>query len=60
MNYPVKTVKAIYQDQFRQYPNFHKTGSIRGMKKLYYGKEATLIKCGSYIYHVPMDIYNKY
>ena len=34
------------------YPSFHKTGSIAGMKKQYYGKDALLVKCGSYIYNV--------
>jgi len=34
------------------YPNFHKSGSIAGMKKQYYGKDALLVKCGSYIYNV--------
>ncbi len=35
-----------------QFPNFHKSGSIRGMKRLYYGHEALLVKCGDYIYNV--------
>ena len=43
-----------------QYPNFSKTGSIKGMKKLYYGKDATLIKCGNYIYNVPKEVWDKY
>lgn len=34
------------------YPNFDKSGSIRGMKKLHYGKDALLVRCGSYIYNV--------
>ena len=40
------------------FPNFHKSGSIRGMKKLYYGKNAMLVRCGEYIYNVTDDIYN--
>lgn len=42
------------------FPNFHKTGSIAGMKKLYYGKDALLVKSGSYIYNVTSqpDIYH--
>ena len=40
------------------FPNFHKSGSIRGMKKLYYGKNAMLVRCGDYIYNVTDDIYN--
>lgn len=34
------------------FPNFHRTGSIAGMKKLYYGKDALLVRCGSWIYNV--------
>jgi len=34
------------------FPNFHKSGSIRGMKKMYYGNDALLVKCGNYIYNV--------
>ena len=26
-----------------RFPNFHKTGSITGMKELYYGKNALLV-----------------
>lgn len=33
-----------------RFPNFHKSGSIRGMKKQYYGVAALLVRCGSYIY----------
>lgn len=35
-----------------KYPNFHVSGSIKGMKKLYYGKNALLVRQGSYIYNV--------
>ena len=34
------------------YPNFHKSGSIKGMKNLYYGKDAKLIQCGNFIFNV--------
>ena len=34
------------------FPNFSVTGSITGMKKKYYGEDALLIRCGSYIYCV--------
>lgn len=40
-----------------QYPNFSATGSIKGMKKQFYGKDALLIRSGSYIYKVPADVY---
>ena len=38
-----------------RFPNFHKTGSIKGMKAKYYGKNALLVKCGNYIYNVSSD-----
>lgn len=37
------------------FPNFHRTGSIAGMKKLYYGEDALLVRCGSYIYNVTSE-----
>lgn len=40
-----------------QYPNFHASGSIRGMKEKYYGKDALLVRSGDYIYNVPAEIY---
>ena len=38
-----------------RFPNFHKTGSVRGMRKLYYGKGCLLVRCGSYIYNVSAE-----
>lgn len=40
-----------------QYPNFSATGSIKGIKEKFYGKNALLVRCGSYIYNVPSEIY---
>lgn len=34
------------------FPNFSASGSIRGMKDMYYGKNALLVKSGGYIYNV--------
>lgn len=42
-----------------KYPNFSVTGSVEGMRNLYYGYDAFLVRCGDYIYNVPEDIYNK-
>lgn len=39
------------------YPNFHKSGSIKGMKEKFYGKDALLVRCGDFIYNVPAEIY---
>lgn len=44
-----------------RFPNFHRTGSIRGMKKHYYGQSCLLVRCGQYIYNVSAEpsIYNQ-
>lgn len=42
----------------KNYPNFSVTGSVTGMRKLYYGNDALLVRCGSYIYKVPAHIYD--
>ena len=58
----VKTIKVNSPDaaKLQAFPNFSSSGSIAGMKKLYYGKDALLVRCGSYIYNVSSapDIYN--
>ena len=49
-------------EELSQFPNFHRSGSIRGMKKMFYGKDALLVKNGSYIYNVtscPEIYYNE-
>lgn len=47
-----KTLPANQAPLLSCFPNFHKSGSIKGMKKLYYGKDALLVRCGEYIYNV--------
>lgn len=42
------------------FPNFSATGSIKGMKDKYYGKDALLIRSGGYIYNVTEEVYNYY
>jgi hypothetical protein len=46
---PVKEGEKLGLSNF---PNFSASGSIRGMKKMYYGKDALLVKSGAYIYNV--------
>ncbi len=53
-------VKRLTKEQGKRFdisrfPNFHKTGSIKGMKNLYYGKDALLVRCGNYIYNVTSE-----
>lgn len=52
------TISEGVEYDLSQYPNFHKSGSISGMKKLCYGKNALLVRCGNYIYNVPLNVYN--
>jgi hypothetical protein len=49
------------EELLKDFPAFHRTGNITGMKKLYYGKDALLVKCGNYIYNVTSEpnIYTK-
>jgi len=57
----VKTISAELEPKnLSEFPNFHKSGSVIGMKEHYYGKDALLVKCGSYIYNVSSEpeIYN--
>ena len=51
--------KGNNPEKLSEFPNFHKSGSIIGMKKLYYGKNALLVANGDYIYNVTSepDIY---
>lgn len=51
----VKTLNKDAKVDLSQFPNFSKTGSIKGMKKLYYGENALLVRSGAYIYNVTQD-----
>ena len=58
-------VKYMYKEDGKRYnisdyPNFHKNGSIKGMKEQFYGKDCLLVQCGDYIYNVSSnpEIYN--
>lgn len=55
-----KTMKVADGERLKleQYPNISSTGSVKGMKKHYWGEDALCIRCGSYIYRVPEHIYN--
>lgn len=59
----VKYISVKDKEKFNleSFPNFHKSGSITGMKNLYYGKDALLVKCGQWIYNVSRspDIYDQ-
>lgn len=54
------TVKEGERLNIDRFPNFDRTGSVIGMRKFYYGNNALLVRCGSYIYNVSQEpeIYN--
>jgi hypothetical protein len=52
--------KTDLKHDLSRFPNFSSTGSIKGMKKLYYGQDALLIRSGGYIYKVTEEVYNFY
>lgn len=54
--YAVRTLSVKDYDKYNlgQFANFHKSGSVMGMKNLYYGLDAKLVKCGNYIYNVTL------
>ena len=48
----VKRINVNLQEELKDFPNFSATGSVKGMRDKYYGKEALLIRCGSFVYNV--------
>ena len=51
--FPVRVLSVKEYDKFNlgEYPNFHRSGSIMGMRK-FYGIDAKMVRCGNYIYNV--------
>lgn len=49
------SVKHPRAKELEGLPSFSSTGNITGMKNKYYGKNALLVRCGSYIYNVTHD-----
>ena len=55
------TIKEGERHGISRFPNFHRAGSVRGMKRLYYGNDCLLVRCGNFIYNVTAEpqIYNQ-
>lgn len=55
--YPVRTLSSSEYEKHNlgRFPNFDKNGSVIGMKNLYYGLDAKLVRCGNYIYNVSSE-----
>lgn len=50
---------GIRESELNNCPNFSATGSVKGMKALYYGDDAKLIQYRGYVYKVPIALYEK-
>ncbi len=53
-------VKRISKEEgervdIHRFPNFSASGSVIGMRNLYYGRNALLVRCGSFIYNVSLE-----
>ena len=53
-------VKRISKEEgvrvgIHRFPNFSASGSVSGMRNLYYGRNALLVRCGSFIYNVSSE-----
>lgn len=52
--------KSLLKHDLSVFPNFHRSGSIKGMRKMYYGENAKLIVSGSFIYKVTDEVFDYY
>ena len=63
IKYPVKTITRKRARelgiQLDRYPRAGPYANVTGMRNLYWGVNAPIIKVGVYIYHVPMHVYNR-
>lgn len=57
-----KYVPATPHNQriLEQYPNAGPRPNIKGMRKLYWGDDALLIRCGAYVYKVPYEVFTRF
>ena len=57
VKYLTQAEAIMYGVRLDKYPNFLASGSIKGMKEKFYGRDAMLVRCGAYIYNVDRNIY---
>lgn len=52
----VKTLPASQAHRVSgRFPIFHRSGSVVGMRRMYYGASALLVRCGQWIYNVTAE-----
>ena len=54
-------ISTKYHDSLNlsNFPSTGRYGNISGMRKLYWGKEAFVIRCGAYAYKVDESTFNR-
>ena len=53
----IKKLSIHFSSELSKFPNFHRSGSVEGMRKVY-GYDALLVRCGQYIYNVDQYYYD--
>lgn len=48
----VRYLPVKYAGHCAGYPSFHRSGSVSGMRRKFYGRDALLVRCGQYVYNV--------
>lgn len=43
----------------KNFPSTGRNGNIQGMRKLYWGQDAYIVKCGAYAYKVDAETFEK-
>jgi len=56
-NMPAKRMLTRHVGLLDNFPNIDISGSLKGMKKLFWGKSALVVRCGGYYYKVTGEVY---
>lgn len=57
---PAIYVPVRYQSQLERFPSAGPRANITGMRQKYWGENALIIRCGSYIYNVDWATYSRF
>lgn len=55
MKYKYISTKSPFAGRLENFPNAGPNPNIQGMRNLYWGKDALVIKCGAYAYNISRD-----
>lgn len=57
MMYRTKKMNSNMAKHLERFPSIHKSGSVKGMKKHFWGVNALCVRCGNYVYLVDERTY---